>query len=102
VLAFSHPQAAFHTIANATLSGFATFSNYTTMTFAARLPDGIRVGDVVINTEIASAHLRNVTVRNNRARGLLIKNRNTLIDNCKVSMVEDSSARRLTSSPRER
>lgn len=85
MLWFSHPESAFETFATATVSSYQSFTNRTTVVFTSALPSDVRKWDIVVNSEGASAYLRNVTVRSNRARGLLIKNKDTLIEDCKVS-----------------
>jgi hypothetical protein len=85
VIWFSHPETAFQKFATATVTGSdPSHTNYPTVVLTSPLPSGVRQWDIVVNAEIASAYLRNVTVKNNRARGFLIKNKDTLIEDCKV------------------
>jgi len=46
------------------------------------VPAGVVVGDVVVIATMPTALLRNLTVQNNRARGIVLKNRGTLVDGC--------------------
>ncbi|MCC6484510.1 MAG: right-handed parallel beta-helix repeat-containing protein [Armatimonadetes bacterium] len=58
------------------------------ISFEAKLPASLKPGDVLANSSIApSVHIKNVNVRNNRARGFLIQTRNALIEDCQFKDV---------------
>lgn len=51
--------------------------------FKDALPHETRIGDLLGNaTRVAKVRIRNVTVRNNRARGFLLQNRDVVVENC--------------------
>ncbi len=59
--------------------------NLYTVTFTQDLPSSVKVSHVFGNvTRGCKATIRNITIKNNRARGMLIQNRNTTIENCSI------------------
>ncbi|MGQ9454838.1 MAG: right-handed parallel beta-helix repeat-containing protein [Armatimonadota bacterium] len=59
-------------------------SNLHKVEFENKLPADLREGDVFGNsTRVAKLRARNCTVRNNRARGMLIQTRDAIVEHCK-------------------
>lgn len=53
------------------------------ITFVEPIPPVVELGDVLANvTRVPSVRIRNCQVRNNRARGFLIQNRDAVIEDC--------------------
>ena len=53
------------------------------VTFSDALPDRCAAGDVAANSSAAPrARIRNCSVRNNRARGMLVQTRDVVVENC--------------------
>ncbi len=58
------------------------------VTFNKPLPAEMKVGDVIGNaSRVAKIHISNCAVKNNRARGFLIQNRDVLVENCRFENV---------------
>lgn len=54
--------------------------------FRDPLPAETRVGDLIGNsTRVAKVRIKNVSVRNNRARGFLLQNRDVVVENCRFT-----------------
>ena len=85
VFEFGHLSTPFSPFASAVVASVAqNVTPFYDVTFEGGLPAGVLVSDIVVQATMATALLRNFTVCCNRARGILIKNRGTLIDNCQV------------------
>lgn len=56
--------------------------------FKNALPTELKVGDVIGNaSRVAKVRISNCTVRNNRARGFLLQNRDVVVDGCRFQNV---------------
>lgn len=84
VLDFSKLDALFATYATAVVKSFVIQATSTTVCVAGQLPNQLAVGDWVVNEEIATAYVHGVTFKSNRQRGMLIQNKGTVVDSCKV------------------
>ena len=52
--------------------------------FKEPLPSALNIGDLLGNaTRVAKVRIRNCEVRNNRARGFLLQNRDVVVENCR-------------------
>lgn len=80
LLEIANKATPFNPFVTATVKTATQGTDYFNATLVGGLPPGIAVGDIVAT--LPSAILRNFTVRNNRAHGILLKNRNTLVDGC--------------------
>jgi parallel beta-helix repeat protein len=54
--------------------------------FKEPLPADLKIGDFLGNaSRVAKVRIKNVAVRNNRARGFLLQNRDVVVENCKFA-----------------
>jgi len=77
--AYATPFNPFATVVAASYTQGPTYFN---ITLTGPIPAGVVVGDIAVPATLPSAVFRNFTVRNNRAHGILLKNRNVLVDGC--------------------
>ena len=85
-IAFSHNTSIFQNFASALIQSAFLNTTTTILTLQGGVPEGVRVGDYVAHMTVVSSSYTRVTVRNNRARALLLKNHNAIVDNCTVSI----------------